>query len=63
MKISFKFVPKGPISNILALVQIVAWCRPGDKPLCEPMMVRLPAHICITRPDELSYLLVVYTAP
>ena len=34
-----KFVPKGPINNIPALIQIMAWCRPGDKPLSEPMMV------------------------
>ena len=39
IKISLKFVPKGPINNIPALVQIMAWCRPGDKPLSEPMMV------------------------
>ena len=25
------FVPKGPINNISALVQIMAWRRPGDK--------------------------------
>ena len=25
----------GPINNIPALVQIMAWCRPGDKPLSE----------------------------
>ena len=29
MKISLKFVPEGPINNIPALVQIVAWHRPG----------------------------------
>ena len=51
IKISLKFVPKGPISNILALVQIMAWCRPGDKPLSEPMMVILPTHICVTQPQ------------
>ena len=34
------FVPKGPIDNIPALVQIMAWRRPGDKPLSEPMMVK-----------------------
>ena len=51
IKISLKFVPRGPINNIPALVQIMAWCRPGDKPLSEPMMVRLPTHICITRPQ------------
>ena len=39
IKISLKFVPKGPINNIPALVQKMAWCRPGDKPLSEPMMV------------------------
>ena len=49
--ISLKFVPKGPINNIPALVQIMAWRRPGDKPLSEPMMVRLPTHICVTRPQ------------
>ena len=49
--ISLKFVPKGPINNIPALVQIMAWRRPGDKPLSETMMVRLPTHICVTRPQ------------
>ena len=37
--ISLKFIPNGPIDNIPALVQIMAWRRPGDKPLSEPMMV------------------------
>ena len=41
IKISLKFVPKGPIINIPALVQIKAWRRPGDKPLSEPMLVSL----------------------
>ena len=27
----------------------MAWRRPGDKPLSEPMMVRSPTHICIVR--------------
>ena len=51
IKISLKFVPKGPINKIPALVQIMAWRRPGDKPLSEPMMVRLLMHICVTRPQ------------
>ena len=51
IKISLKFVPKGPINNIPALVQIMAWRRPGDKPLSEAMMARLPTHICVTRPQ------------
>ena len=50
IKISQKFVPKGPISNIPALFQIMAWRRTGDKPLSETMMVRLMTHICVTRP-------------
>ena len=41
IEISLKFVRQGPINNILALVQIMAWRRPGDKPLSEPMMVKL----------------------
>ena len=41
IEISLKFVPKRPINNIPALVQIMAWHRPGDKPLSEPMMVTL----------------------
>ena len=44
IKISLKFVPKGPINNTPALVQIMAWRRPGDKPLSELMMVSLLMH-------------------
>ena len=51
IKISPKFVPKGPINNNPALVQIMAWRRSGDKPLSEPIMVSLLTHICITRPQ------------
>ena len=47
IKISLRFVPKGSINNIRALLQIMAWCRQGDKPLSEPMMVSLPTHICV----------------
>ena len=51
IKISQKFVPNGPINNIPALVQIMAWHRPGDKPLSEPMMVNLLTHIYVIRPQ------------
>ena len=51
IKISLKFVPKGPINNIPAFVQIMAWRRPGDKPLSEVMVVNLTTHICVTRPQ------------
>ena len=39
------------INNIPALVQIMAWCRLGDKPLSEPMMVSLLMHTCVTQPQ------------
>ena len=51
INISLKFVPRGPINNIPTLAQVMAWCRPGDKPVSEPLMVRLPTHICVTRPQ------------
>ena len=50
-RISLKFVPKIRINNIPALIQIMGWRRPGDKPLSEPMMVSLLTHICVTRPQ------------
>ena len=34
----------------------MAWRRPGDKTLSEPMMVRLPTHICVTRPQWVNTL-------
>ena len=43
IKIPLKFVPKGPINNFAALVQIMAWRR--------PMMVKSPMHIGIIRPQ------------
>ena len=51
IKVSLKFVPKGPINNIPALVQIMAWHCPGDKPLSEPMMLISMTHICVTQPQ------------
>ena len=56
--ISLKFVPKGRISNIPTLVQIMAWRRLGDKPLSEPMMVSLLTHICVTRPQWVNHSLI-----
>ena len=51
IEISLKIVPEGPIDNIPALVQRMAWRQLGDKPLSEPMMVSLLMHICVTRPQ------------
>ena len=52
IKFSLNIDPDGPIDNIPALVQILAWRRLGDKPLSEPMMVLLLTHICVTRPHR-----------
>ena len=38
IEISLRFVPKGPINNIPAFVQMMAWHRSGDKPLSESMI-------------------------
>ena len=51
IKLSLKFVPKGPIYNIPALVQMMTWRRAGDKPLSEPIMIILLTHICVTWPQ------------
>ena len=56
IKISMKFVPKVPINNIPALVQIMAWHRSGDKPLSESMMNSLLTHICVTQPQWVNEL-------
>ena len=40
IKISVKFVPRGPIGNNSGLVQVMAWRQTGDKPLAEPMLTR-----------------------
>ena len=49
-KISLKFVTKSSINNIPALVQIMAWRRPGRaKPLSEPTMIISLTHMCVTR--------------
>ena len=36
--ILLKFVPRNPIDNKPALVQVKVWRRTGDKPLPEPML-------------------------
>ena len=51
LKISLKFIPKSPINNIPSFIQIMAWRRPGDKSLSEPIMVSLLTHICVARPQ------------
>ena len=38
----------------------MAWCRPGDKPLSEPMMVNLLMHICVTRPQWVTESVILF---
>ena len=38
--ISLKFIPRSPIDNKPALVQVMAWSWTGDKPLPEPMLTQ-----------------------
>ena len=44
IEILLMLVPKGSINNIKALVQVMAWRQPGDK----PMMVSLLTYICLS---------------
>ena len=49
--IFLKFLPKGPINNVLALVHLTVWRRPGHKPLSlsEPKLVyrRIYGSLCL----------------
>ena len=38
LEISLKYVPRSLIANKAALVQVIPWCRTGDKPLPGPVM-------------------------
>ena len=48
IKMSLNFATRCLIINKSALVQVMAWCRTGTKPLLEPMLTRIPCGI--TRP-------------
>ena len=48
IKILPMFVPKGPITNIPALVETMAWRCPGDNSLFETMVV-IYRRICVAR--------------
>ena len=41
LKIPLKFVPKDPLNNIPALVQVMVWRQTSDKPLPEPMLTHV----------------------
>ena len=40
IQISLKFIPRSPMANKTALVQVTAWRRIGEKPLPELMMTQ-----------------------
>ena len=40
IRIALKFIPKGPIDNKPALVQVMAWHGTGNKPLPELMLTQ-----------------------
>ena len=37
-QVPLKFIPKDQVDNKSSLVQVMAWCQKGTKPLSEPMM-------------------------
>ena len=41
IQISLKFVPKDPTDNKSVLLQVMALCWIGDKPLSEPMLIQI----------------------
>ena len=56
IKISLKFVSKGPNENKSALVQVMAWRRTGDKPLPEPMLTQVIDIYAALGEDDLIFL-------
>ena len=47
-RILLKFIPKGSIDNMSALVQVMVWCLTGDKPLPKVILISL-TYVCGTR--------------
>ena len=62
-RISLKFVPMFGIDNIPALVQKMDCCQPGHKPLSEPMMVSLLTHTCVTQPQCVQHVWIIFHKP
>ena len=54
IKISLKFIPKGPINNIPALLQIMARHRTVDKSLSE-LVIAYIADACMHHPASMSW--------
>ena len=58
LRFHWSLFPRVQLNIFPTLIQIMAWRRPGDKPLSEPMMVILLTHICVTRPQWVKPLLI-----
>ena len=58
LKFHWSLFLRGPINDIPVLFQIMAWRRPGAKPLSEPMVIRSPTQIFLTRPQWVNKYLV-----
>ena len=50
-KFLWSLFPRVPFKSISASGQIMACCRPGNKPLSQPMLRSLLTHTCVTRPQ------------
>ena len=63
LKISPKFVLflRVQLTIFQHFFQIMAWRRPGDKPLSDTMMVSLMTHICVTRPQWVNKPFIIFT--
>ena len=44
IQIVLKFIPKSPMNNMQASVQLMAWHRTGDTPLSEPIYYAYMSH-------------------
>ena len=58
LQISLKFVPRSPINNKPALVQVMAWHRSAAKPLSEPMLTQF-SDAKIQHMGEMNYIVPV----
>ena len=55
IQISLKHVSNRPINNNRVFLQIMAWCRKGDRPISQTMMPCVLTHICVIRVSLSQY--------
>ena len=55
IQISWKFVPRSQAANKSELVQVMAWCWTGNKPLPEPMMTQFIYAYIPLQGNELTH--------